>query len=219
MRIRRQWKALSKVSSVNWESARIGVELGAAELMAQNIDQLTMSLHQFGVELEGFAEVLLGEPSPMSPQLDLPGHEMGLSGHWVLVGNSRQSRHGFLGAPCAMSSWARNMQSRGVGSRSRLSRFRRPRPDRSGRRGRLPPPARLRRDPPPCGTRSTESRQDGQDHDDRGDPGSVAAPALELPARSLRTRLQTSVDVSEVMPVYRLGGRLSRRVASIDPPP
>src|SRR5271157_2903454 len=57
-----------------------------------------MSLHQSGVELKGFPEVLLGEPSPMPPQLDLPGHETGLSGHWVSVGNSHQSRHGFLGA-------------------------------------------------------------------------------------------------------------------------
>ena len=45
-------------------------------------------------------------------------------------------------------------------------------------------------------------------------PGARAAgPLLE------DSRMQTSVDVSEVMPVYRLGGRLSRRVASIDPPP
>src|SRR5208282_5391595 len=35
-----------------------------------------------------------------------------------------------------------------------------------------------------------ESRHDGQDHDDRGDPGPAAAcRAVELPARSLRTRV------------------------------
>ena len=63
------------------ECQEFGVELGAAELVTQDIDELTMSLHQFGIELKGFAEVLLGEPSPMPPQLDLSGHETGLSGH------------------------------------------------------------------------------------------------------------------------------------------
>ena len=195
------------------------MSLGAAELVAQDIDQLTMSLHQFGVDLKGFAEVLLGEPSPMSPQLDLPRHEMGLSGHWVLVGNSHQSRHGFLGAAvCDVE----------LAPQHAIQRCWLPEPAESIRGGfgqidpagadvgfpRLPDCVGILR---PAEPEVPESRQDGQDHDDHGDPGSVAAcRALELPARSLRIR---AANLGRCFRCHASSPPGRPVVSSIDPPP
>src|SRR5271157_5638476 len=151
-----------------------------------------MSLHQSGVELKGFPEVLLGEPSPMPPQLDLPGHETGLSGHWVSVGNSHQSRHGFLGAAvCDVEPGPQHVVRRcwlaepAESIRGGLGKI-----DPAGAEvgfPRLPDCLGILR---PAKPEVPESQHDGQDHDDRDDPGPAAAcRTVELPARSLRTRV------------------------------
>jgi hypothetical protein len=69
------------------QGLEFGVDLAAAKLDPQDINQLLAHLNVVRVERKRLAKRSLSSAEQVMPALDSPGHEAGLNGHGVTIGN------------------------------------------------------------------------------------------------------------------------------------